>query len=116
MTRASPTGPAYAASKAAVRYYGEGLRPRVRRHGVELTVICPGFVDTPLTQVNRFPMPFLMSPEDAARRALAGIERGQARIAYPLPLYWMARLGGMVPPRWLSRLPAKATGGAPPDG
>ncbi|UFN47108.1 SDR family NAD(P)-dependent oxidoreductase [Roseomonas sp. OT10] len=110
---AAPGAPAYCASKAALQRWAEATDATARRAGVRLHALCPGYIRTPMTAANDFPMPFLMTPETAARRALAGIARGQARIAYPLPLYWMARLGGMVPPRWLSRLPAKATGGPP---
>jgi short-subunit dehydrogenase len=94
---ASPTGPAYAASKAAVRRYGEGLRPRLARDGVQLSVVCPGFVDTPLTRVNRFPMPFLMDAERAAEIIDAGLQAGRARIAFPLPTYLLARFMGLMP-------------------
>jgi short-subunit dehydrogenase len=94
---ASPTGPAYAASKVAVRRYGEGLRPRLALDGVALSVVCPGFVDTPLTKVNRFKMPFLMDAERAARIIDAGLEAGRARIAFPLPTYLLARLTGSLP-------------------
>ncbi|WP_191062567.1 SDR family NAD(P)-dependent oxidoreductase, partial [Geminicoccus harenae] len=94
---ASPTGPAYAASKAAVRRYGEGLRPRLARDGVRLSVVCPGFVDTPLTRVNRFPMPFLMDAGRAAEIIDAGLEAGRARIAFPLPTYLLARFMGLMP-------------------
>lgn len=108
---ASPTGPAYAASKAAVRFYGEGLQPRLARHGVELTVVCPGFVDTPLTRVNRFPMPFLMDAERAARIIDHGLAAGRGRIAFPLPTYLLARTLGIMPAglrnRILMRQPPK---------
>ena len=94
---ASPTGPAYAASKAAVRLYGEGLRPRLARDGVDLSVVCPGFVDTPLTRVNRFRMPFLMDAGKAAAIIDAGLAARRARISFPLPTYMLARLTGMLP-------------------
>lgn len=94
---ASPTGPAYAASKVAVRRYGEGLRPRLARDGVRLSVVCPGFVDTPLTRVNRFRMPFLMDPDRAAAIIDVGLQAQRGRIAFPLPTYLLARLMGMLP-------------------
>jgi short-subunit dehydrogenase len=94
---ASPTGPAYAASKAAVRHYGEGLRPRLAGDGVALSVVCPGFVDTPLTRVNRFRMPFLVDAAQAAAIIDAGLTAKRPRIAFPMPAYLLARLTGMLP-------------------
>ena len=64
---ARPGTEAYCASKAAVRVWGEGLRERLRPQGVAVSVVCPGFVDTPLTRRNPFPMPMLMAAEPAAR-------------------------------------------------
>ena len=96
---ASPSGPAYAASKVAVRRYGEGLRPRLALEGVRLSVVCPGFVDTPLTRHNRFRMPWLMDAEAAARRIDRGLAAGRARIAFPLPTYLLARATGVLPAR-----------------
>ena len=84
---ARPGTEGYCASKAAVRVWGEGLRERLRPQGVAVSVICPGFVDTPLTRLNRFPMPMLMPAEPAAALIKARLARGDARIAFPAPLY-----------------------------
>ena len=83
-----PSAPAYCASKAAVRVWGEGLRGRLGRQGIAVSVICPGFVRTPMTAGNRFPMPLIMTPERAAAIIRRGLVRRRARIAFPLPLYW----------------------------
>ena len=108
---ASPTGPAYAASKIAVRRYGEGIAPRLAREGIKVSVVCPGFVDTPLTRQNRFKMPMLIDADQAAAIIDRGLASGQARIAFPLPMYLMARLTGMLPASmrdaFLMRQPAK---------
>lgn len=108
---ASPTGPAYAASKIAVRRYGDGLRPRLARDNVLVSVVCPGFVDTPLTRVNRFRMPLLMDSDRAARKIDEGLQAGRRQIAFPLPTYVLARLTGALPARLrdavLLRQPAK---------
>lgn len=96
--RGLPNAPAYCASKAAVRIYGEGLRPRLARDGVRLSVICPGFIATPLTAQNPFPMPFLMSAERAALRIVRGLARNRRRIAFPRRLYWPILLGTLLPP------------------
>lgn len=95
--RGLPNAPAYCASKAAVRVYGDGLRGRLGRDGIGVSVICPGFIATPLTAENPFPMPFLMSAEQAAERIVCGLERGQAQIAFPRRLYWSILLGSLLP-------------------
>lgn len=108
---AAPGAPAYCASKAAVQRWAEALDATERGRGIRLHAVCPGYIRTPMTARNPFPMPFLMSAEDAARRTLAGIARGRIRVAYPLPLYLMARLVGGMPAGWrntlFGRLPAK---------
>jgi short-subunit dehydrogenase len=88
---------AYAASKAAVRIYGEGLRAEMAPHGVEINVICPGFVKTPMTDVNSFDMPFLMSPERAAQIIRKGLAQNRARIAFPWQMYALIRLLAALP-------------------
>jgi NADP-dependent 3-hydroxy acid dehydrogenase YdfG len=95
--RGLPNAPAYCASKAAVRLYGEGLRGRLGRAGIRVSVICPGFIATPLTAQNPFPMPFLMSAERAAERIVAGLAGDRARIAFPRRLYWPTVLGSLLP-------------------
>ncbi len=109
--RGMPGGAAYAASKAAVRSYGEGLRGQLADRGVEVTVICPGFVRSGMTARNRFPMPFLMDAERAARIIVRGLEANHGRIAFPWPMYFGAWLFNALPD-WLAdaltrRLPAK---------
>lgn len=95
--RGMPNAPAYCASKAAIRLYGEGLRGRLARDGIGVSVICPGFVRTPLTRTNPFPMPLLMEPEIAAERIVRGLARGRARIAFPRRLYAGALLTSLLP-------------------
>ncbi|HYF08215.1 MAG TPA: SDR family NAD(P)-dependent oxidoreductase, partial [Acetobacteraceae bacterium] len=113
---AAPGAPAYCATKAAVQRWAEALDGTERRRGIRLHAVCPGYVRTPMTARNRFPMPFLMDAEEAARRTLRGIARGRTRIAYPWPTYAMARFFGALPVAWrnalFTRLPAK--GAEPP--
>lgn len=107
-----PGAPAYCASKAAVRIWGEALRPQLRADGVEVSVICPGYIRTPMTDGNDFPMPFLMDAERCARIIQRGLARNRGRIAFPWPLYAAVSLVGALPPGLLAplmrRLPAKA--------
>ncbi len=109
--RGMPNAPAYCASKAAIRSYGEGLRGRLAKRGIAVSVICPGFVRTPLTADNPFPMPFIMDPVRAARIIRRGLDRRRARIAFPLSMYLATRLLAALPPAWtdglLARQPAK---------
>ncbi len=102
--RGTPQAATYCASKAAVRVWGEGLRGRLLRKGVLVSVICPGFITTPMTARNPFPMPLLMSAERAAGIIVRGLARGQARIAFPWPTYLMARLLAALPPSLSDRL------------
>lgn len=101
---AAPSTPAYGASKAAAQRWTEARDATERKRGIRLHSVNPGFVRTPMTAVNEFPMPFLMEPEEAARRTLDGIAAGRLRIVYPRRLYAMARIVGALPPAWRNRL------------
>jgi short-subunit dehydrogenase len=109
--RGLPGAPAYSASKAAVRAWGEALRGAVAEDGIEVSVICPGFIETPMTAGNSYAMPFLMTAERAARIIRRGLARNRGRIAFPLPLYLIMWLIGAAPPRvtdpLMRRLPKK---------
>lgn len=83
-----PGKSAYCASKAALNNYLEGLRVQLREQGVLVTTICPGFVATPMTEKNPFPMPWLLSPEEAARRIVRALRR--KRKVYNFP--WQMRV------------------------
>jgi short-subunit dehydrogenase len=99
-----PGSPAYCASKAAVRVWGESLRGDLAASGIRVSVICPGFIRTPMTDLNPFPMPFLTDPEKAARIILARLARNHARIAFPWPLYVAVRTLGALPAGLRDRL------------
>ncbi len=104
--------PAYSASKAAVRHFGEALRPSAARRGVGVTVICPGFVHSRITAANPFPMPFIMPADSAAKIIARGLAKNRARVAFPWIMYAVVyTLGQLVPPpllrTLLSRLPEK---------
>ena len=109
--RGFPGAPAYCASKAAVRIWGESLRGSLHGNGVAVSVICPGYVRTPMTDVNDFPMPFLIEAEKAARIIRRGLAKNKARIAFPWPLYAVVQLLAAAPPGLLDplmrRLPKK---------
>lgn len=102
-----PGAPAYGASKAWSKSYGEGLRGRLAPHNVGVSVICPGFVESRITAGNRFPMPLFMKAPKAARIIRRGLAKNRARIAFPLTLYILAWLLGALPPSWTDPLFAK---------
>ncbi len=109
--RGMPRAAAYSASKAAVKVLGEGLRGALWNDGIEVSVICPGFVKTPMTDANRFPMPFIIGAERAAAIIKRGLDKGKARIAFPFPGNVLTWLAAALPPGvadpWLRRLPQK---------
>lgn len=95
--RGLPGHGAYCASKAAVISYCESLRGELRPTGVKVVTICPGYVDTPLTQGNRYSMPFLMRPEVFAERAFAAIEAGASYRVIPWQMAVVAKLLRALP-------------------
>ncbi|PJI43356.1 SDR family oxidoreductase [Ferrovibrio sp.] len=109
---AMPGAVPYSATKHFARAYAEELRGRLAREGVRVSAICPGFVTTRMTARNRFPMPFLMDEQRAARIIADGLVRDKGRIAFPWPMLAMVRLLGLLPYPlldWiLRRSPAKS--------
>jgi short-subunit dehydrogenase len=106
--RGFPGAPAYCASKAAVRVYAEGLRGALKPVGIEVSAICPGFVRSRMTAGNRFPMPFLIDTDRAARIIMRGLESNRGRIAFPLPIHAGSWLLSVLPSRLADRLTAEA--------
>jgi len=113
--RGVPGAPSYCASKAAMRVYGESLRCELAAQGVEINVICPGFVKTPMTDINDFPMPFVMEARRAAQIIRKGLEENKGRIAFPLrmvALIWaLSALPASLTDLILSRVPWRKGGG-----
>ncbi|MBT5050560.1 MAG: SDR family NAD(P)-dependent oxidoreductase [Rhodospirillaceae bacterium] len=102
--RGLPGAPAYCASKAAVKSWGEGLRVRYARQGLEISVICPGFVESRMTADNPFRMPFLMDADRAASIISRRLARNRGRIGFPFPTYAMGWLLGVLPSGLVDRL------------
>jgi len=109
--RGLPGAEAYSASKAAVISYCESLRIELRRDRIRVVTIAPGYIDTPMTQVNTYAMPFLLPPEQFALRAARVIAAGRSYAVIPWQMRgvsWLLRLL----PNWLydvlfSRAPQK---------
>lgn len=89
--------PGYSASKAGFRAYGEALRAQLASYGVGVTVVCPGFFASALTDRWAGPTPFLWSGDKAARRIKRAIDTGRRRIAFPWPLIVALRFGDLAP-------------------
>jgi hypothetical protein len=98
--RGLPGAGAYSASKAAVRVYCESLRVELKTSGVRVVTIAPGYIDTPMTQMNEYQMPFLMPAEKFAEQAAATIEKGRSYRVIPWQMGVVAK-GLRLLPDWL---------------
>lgn len=92
-----PRAEAYGASKAALDYLADTLRLDLAGKGIGVTLIRPGFVQTPLTAKNDFPMPCLVTVEEASRAIMAGLTAGRHQIHFPRRFIWLLRLLGALP-------------------
>jgi short-subunit dehydrogenase len=106
--RGLPGASAYSASKAAVSRYLESLRVELRGSGVSVTEIRPGYIRSPMTDVNTYRMPFIIDADDAAERFIRAIERAPARATIPWQMAIVARALAALPCWLYDRLAAKA--------
>ncbi|MDH3218000.1 MAG: SDR family NAD(P)-dependent oxidoreductase [Gammaproteobacteria bacterium] len=95
-----PRAEAYGASKAALQYFFDSLRIDLASENIDVTVVNPGFVDTPLTRKNDFPMPFLMDVDEAASRIVKNIEARPRSYSFPLRLSAMLFVSKLMPGLW----------------
>jgi NAD(P)-dependent dehydrogenase (short-subunit alcohol dehydrogenase family) len=109
--RGLPRAAAYASSKAAVINLAECLKFDLDRSGVTIQVVCPGFVETPLTAKNDFRMPFLIPQDEAARRVCDGFARGGFMIAFPRRFSAIVRALNWLPRSHYFSLVGKMTAG-----
>lgn len=94
-----PGAASYGATKAALNVMCEALYPELRSHGVKLSIVNPGFVDTPLTRKNDFPMPFLISADEAADTIADGLAAGKYEIVFPWKMAVAMKLLHALPAR-----------------
>ena len=92
-----PTAPSYSASKAFVKAWGEAMRLSLKNEGIKVSVICPGFVRSRITDKNTCPMPFFMEAPRAAQIIARGIAKNKGIIAFPWPLRFSAWLMSCLP-------------------
>lgn len=97
--RGLPKAAAYGPTKAALINLAESLKPELEIEGVQVSVINPGFVKTPMTTQNDFEMPFLMEVADAAKATIAGLAKGQFEVAYPAPFVAILKFARLLPYR-----------------
>jgi len=96
-----PRAEAYGASKAAVAYMANSLRVDLKKEGIAVSLICPGFVKTPLTDLNDFDMPFRISTEEASTAIQSGLERKKTEIHFPKKFTYVMKMLSWLPiPVW----------------
>ena len=92
-----PRAEAYGGTKAAMTYFLKSLRSDLVQHGIDVSIVYPGFVDTPLTRKNDFPMPGLMDTDTATNIILQGISRRKHEISFPKSLCWTLKVLESLP-------------------
>jgi NAD(P)-dependent dehydrogenase (short-subunit alcohol dehydrogenase family) len=116
--RGLPGSGAYSASKAAAISYLESLRVELAGSGVEVITLCPGYIATPMTEKNPYPMPFLLSADEAARLVERAIRRGRRFYVFPWQMACVGRLLRALPRAVydlaFSRAPRKPRGNSAP--
>ena len=114
--RGLPRAASYTPSKAAAIALAESLAPELDGTGVRISLINPGFVATAMTERASHPLPFLIEPDEAARRIVAGLERGRFNIAFPRRMAALMTLGRLLPaPVYFALLKAAGVAGKPPE-
>lgn len=106
--RGLPGAGAYSASKAAVIAYLESLRVELHDSGVKVVTIAPGYIETPMTAVNRYPMPFMLPADEAARRFVRAIDAGAGYAVIPWQMGVVAKLLRLLPNPIFDRVFARA--------
>jgi short-subunit dehydrogenase len=97
-----PRTPAYSASKAALKAYGEALHGSLHGHGVGVTVVMPGYIRTSMAERDPRSKPWMLDAGDAARRIARGVANRRARIAFPQPIAYATHLLAILPASWSS--------------
>lgn len=104
------SSPSYSASKGAIKLFGEALAAYLHKHNVKVTIALPGFIKTPMTDVNNFPMPFMTTPEKAAKKIILAASKGKLIIAFPLIIYIFLKIINILPTPIISFFNSKIPG------
>lgn len=112
--RGLPKGAAYAPTKAALISLAESLYADLRLKGVKMTIINPGFVATPMTSVNTFPMPFIVTESQAVDAMMSGLKRGGFEIVFPMRMALMMKTLRLLPYRIFFWATGKISAREPP--
>lgn len=102
-----PRAEAYGASKAAVEYLMQSLAVDLKPKGIDVAIVRPGFVDTPLTQKNDFDMPWIINADSAAAKILDSLKKSKLFIQFPWPMSFSLGLGRLFPSLWLKKVAPK---------
>lgn len=104
--RGMPHAPSYCATKAAIRIFGQGVHARVKREGVQVSVVIPAFVKTPMTAANLYRMPGIIDADRAARIIKTKIAKGKSEFLFPQPYPILAWALSLLPGPWIARFTA----------
>lgn len=99
---------AYGASKAGIAYLADSLYIDLQPQNIDVSLVLPGFIKTPLTDKNDFNMPFLMSSEEAAERIYKGVSKRKRHIAFPKRLIWSLKFAQWLPATWWRKIMLKS--------
>jgi short-subunit dehydrogenase len=99
--QALPSAPAYSSSKACIRFLGSSLRAELKPFNIKVNIICPGYIKTPMTEVNKFPMPFIMEADKATKYIKKQLANNNPLIIFPKILYFSMKLINLLP-IWLT--------------
>ena len=104
------SAPSYSASKGAVRLFSDALNGYLKAYDVHVSNVIPGYIKTPMTAVNQFPMPFQVSADKAAQKIIHAVARNQGVIAFPLIIYFAMNILNLLPSRLISYINSKLPG------
>lgn len=104
------SAPSYSASKGAARLFAEALKGYLKTYNVQVSTVIPGYIKTPMTAVNQFPMPFQISAEKAAHKIIHGVANNKGLIAFPIIMYFFLKLLNLLPGELISYINSKLPG------
>ena len=104
------SAPSYSASKGAARIFGQALQGYLKNYNVHVSTVIPGYIKTPMTEVNSFPMPFMTSADKAARKIVRGVAKNKNIIAFPLIMFFSLKLFSLLPSALISYINSKLPG------